>query len=481
MPRSHRGRTFSSGYDDDAYTRDDYADDGDSISTGYTNMTGRTGTSRTGVTTGPSGFVRLNKLVLFWTSAMTLTVLTILSYFTMALISLGAGGDDGDGDQRRRLYLEDRYLAGDDAAAGDDAYAGDDAAAAAGDDAYAGGDAGDDAAAGDDGAQNDDAYAGDDANAKQNWGEDNYEMGDDDQAYGVVDDAIATDDDAADGSRFGAFGSLDGFDFALSPQEAIYLILVFVAVVGLDYYGLEAIKELGNKAARFRVGAFAAFVLFLGNSTAAAALMLGISKNDSTVGGGIAGTSVNAVSVLFVLLSVLYIGFGLTLYMSERSPLVSTTRREPLLEESKRSTNDRLFMFWVALVIIVTLLLVSVFGIDRAAQNAANHQTHYKLNTCVVWSTAAWVIITVIGMLTLKARGYSTKLLTGTFYGCLVGFSVLSLVFTVYFVGAVSIYRKEESTQSHAAKNVGCSKRVAFSVFVSQHYIFLALPIFLIK
>ena len=258
MARSPRGRTFSSGYDDDDY------DDGGSISTEYSNMTGRTG-----VTTGPSGFVRLNRLVLFWTSAMTLTVLTILSYFTMAVISLAAAKD---GDERRRLYLEDRSLAGDDAYAygGDDAYAGDDAAAA-GDDAYAG----DDAAAGDDGAQNDDAYA------KQNWGEDNYEMGDDDQAYGVVDDVIAADDDAidaADGWSVGAFGGINGFVFALSPQEAIYLILVFVAVVGLDYYGLEAIKELGNKAARFRVGAFAAFVLFLGNSTAAAAFLLGISK-----------------------------------------------------------------------------------------------------------------------------------------------------------------------------------------------------------
>ena len=271
-----RGRTFSSGYDDDDY------DDGGSISTEYSNMTGRTG-----VTTGPSGFVRLNRLVLFWTSAMTLTVLTILSYFTMAVISLAAAkdGDDGyeyDGGERRRLhvYLEDRSLAGDDAYAygGDDAYAGDDAAAA-GDDAYAGDDAaagddayaGDDAAAGDDGAQNDDAYA------QQDWGEDNYEMGDDDQAYGVVDDAIAADDDA-DGWSVGALGGINGFVFALSPQEAIYLILVFVAVVGLDYYGLEAIKELGNKAARFRVGAFAAFVLFLGNSTAAAAFLLGISK-----------------------------------------------------------------------------------------------------------------------------------------------------------------------------------------------------------
>ena len=267
MARSPRGRTFSSGYDDDDY------DDGGSISTEYSNMTGRTG-----VTTGPSGFVRLNRLVLFWTSAMTLTVLTILSYFTMAVISLAAAKDDDDdyeydGDERRRrLYLEDRSLAGDDAYAygGDDAYAGDDAAAA-GDDAYAG----DDAAAGDDGAQNDDAYA------KQNWGEDNYEMGDDDQAYGVVDDVIAADDDAidaADGWSVGALGGINGFVFALSPQEAIYLILVFVAVVGLDYYGLEAIKELGNKAARFRVGAFAAFVLFLGNSTAAAAFLLGISK-----------------------------------------------------------------------------------------------------------------------------------------------------------------------------------------------------------
>ena len=260
MSRSPRGRTFSSGYDDDAYTREDY--DGDSVSTGYTNATGRTGTSRAGVTTGPGGFVRLNKLVLFWTSAMTLTVLTILSYFTMALISLGVG-IGGDDDEYRGRYL-----------AGDDAYAGDDAVAAAGDDAVA---AGDDAYAGDE-AQNDDAYAGDDGNGnvQQNWGEDNYEMGDDDKTYGIVDDAIATDD-YADG-RFGAFGGLDGFVFALSPQESIYLILVFVAVVGLDYYGLEALKELGNKAARFRVGAFAAFVLFLGNSSAAAAFVLGISK-----------------------------------------------------------------------------------------------------------------------------------------------------------------------------------------------------------
>lgn len=273
MSRSPRGRTFSSGYDDDAYTREDY--DGDSVSTGYTNATGRTGTSRAGVTTGPGGFVRLNKLVLFWTSAMTLTVLTILSYFTMALISVGVGSG-GDDDKNRRLLRHlygDRYLAGDDAVAGDDAYAGDDAAVAAGDDAVAG----DDADAAD--AGNDDAYAGEDGNgnAQQDWGEDNYEMGDDDKTYGVVDDAIATDD-YADGSRFGAFGGLDGFVFSLSPQESIYLILVFVAVVGLDYYGLEALKELGNKAARFRVGAFAAFVLFLGNSTAAAAFVLGISK-----------------------------------------------------------------------------------------------------------------------------------------------------------------------------------------------------------
>lgn len=413
MARSPRGRTFSTGYDDD-----------DSISTEYSNMTGRSG-----ITTGPSGFVRLNRLVLFWTSAMTLTVLTILSYFTMAVISLAAVRDsDGDYGERRRLYLEVRSLAGDDAYGGDDAYAGDDAAAA-GDDAYAG----DDAAAGDDGAQNDDAYA------KQNWGEDNYEMGDDDQAYGVVDDAIAADDDAidaADGWSFGTFGGINGFVFALSPQEAIYLILVFVAVVGLDYYGLEAIKELGNKAARFRVGAFAAFVLFLGNSTAAAAFLLGISKDGSSAGGGIAGAPVNAVSVLFVLLSVLYIGFGLTLYCSERSPLVSAARREPLLEESKRSANDRLFLFWVALVIIVAVLLLSVIGIQRTAQNAANHQTHFELITCVIWSAAAWAIITVIGVLTLKARGHSTKLLTGTFYGCLVGYSVLSLVFAVYFAGA---------------------------------------------
>ena len=97
-------------------------------------------------------------------------------------------------------------------------------------------------------------------------------------------------------------------------------------------------------------------------------------------------------------------------------------------------------MFWIALVVVVALLLGSVFAIDRSAQNAANHQSHYKLNTCVGWSTAAWVIITVIGMLTLKARGFSTKLLTGTFYGCLAGFAVLSVVFTVYFVGAVSNY-----------------------------------------
>ena len=173
------------------------------------------------------------------------------------------------GENRRLLrhLYGDRYLAGDDAVAGDDAYAGDDAAADAGDDAYAG-----------DEAQDEDAYAGDDGNgnAQQDWGEDNYEMGDDDKTYGIVDDAIATDD-YADG-RFGAFGGLDGFVFALSPQESIYLILVFVAVVGLDYYGLEALKELGNKAARFRVGAFAAFVLFLGNSSAAAAFVLGISK-----------------------------------------------------------------------------------------------------------------------------------------------------------------------------------------------------------
>ena len=288
MSRSPRGRTFSSGYDDDAYTREDY--DGDSVSTGYTNATGRTGTSRAGVTTGPGGFVRLNKLVLFWTSAMTLTVLTILSYFTMALISLGVGIGDDDGENRRLLrhLYWDRYLAGDDAVAGDDAYAGDDAAADAGDDAYAG-----------DEAQDEDADAGDDGNgnARQDWGEDNYEMGDDDKTYGIVDDAIATDD-YADG-RFGAFGGLDGFVFALSPQESIYLILVFVAVVGLDYYGLEALKELGNKAARFRVGAFAAFVLFLGNSTAAAAFVLGISKVCLLFGFGEVKIAVDALFLHF--------------------------------------------------------------------------------------------------------------------------------------------------------------------------------------
>ena len=168
-------------------------------------------------------------------------------------------------------------------------------------------------------------------------------------------------------------------------------------------------------------------------------------KDGSSAGGGIAGAPVNAVSVLFVLLSVLYIGFGLTLYCSERSPLVSAARREPLLEESKRSANDRLFLFWVALVIIVALLLLSVIGIQRAAQNAANHQTHFELITCVIWSAAAWAIITVIGVLTLKARGHSTKLLTGTFYGCMVGYSVLSLVFAVYFASAVSLFERLRS------------------------------------
>ena len=177
-------------------------------------------------------------------------------------------------------------------------------------------------------------------------------------------------------------------------------------------------------------------------------------KDGSSAGGGIAGAPVNAVSVLFVLLSVLYIGFGLTLYCSERSPLVSAARREPLLEESKRSANDRLFLFWVALVIIVAVLLLSVIGIQRTAQNAANHQTHFELITCVIWSAAAWAIITVIGVLTLKARGHSTKLLTGTFYGCLVGYSVLSLVFAVYFAGAVSLFERSKNQCNPAMVNI---------------------------
>lgn len=177
-------------------------------------------------------------------------------------------------------------------------------------------------------------------------------------------------------------------------------------------------------------------------------------KDGSSAGGGIAGAPVNAVSVLFVLLSVLYIGFGLTLYCSERSPLVSAARREPLLEESKRSANDRLFLFWVVLVIIVAVLLLSVIGIQREAQNAANHQTHFELITCVIWSAAAWAIITVIGVLTLKARGHSTKLLTGTFYGCLVGYSVLSLVFAVYFAGAVSLFERSKNQCNPAMVNI---------------------------
>ena len=192
-------------------------------------------------------------------------------------------------------------------------------------------------------------------------------------------------------------------------------------------------------------------------------------KDDTTVGGGIAGAPVNAVSVLFVLLSILYIGFGLTLYCSERSPLVSAARREPLLEESKRSANDRLFLFWVALVIIVALLLLSVVGIQRAAQNAANHQTHFELDTCVIWSAAAWTIITVIGVLTLKARGHSTKLLTGTFYGCLVGYSVLSLVFTVYFAGAVSLFERSKNQCNPARWSILLPKNSGDLVLISHH------------
>jgi len=182
---------------------------------------------------------------------------------------------------------------------------------------------------------------------------------------------------------------------------------------------------------------------------------------------------VNAVSVLFVLLSVLYIGFGLTLFFSERSPLISTTRREPLLEESKRSTNDRLFMFWVALVIIVAILLGSSFAINHTARNASNHQSHHKLNTCLLWSTTAWAIITLIGMMVLKARGYSTKLLTGTFYGCLAGFSVLSVVFAVYFVGAVSqliasiLFKKEENA---LCRRNGCDARSGAVISISHHF-----------
>jgi Ca2+/Na+ antiporter len=194
-------------------------------------------------------------------------------------------------------------------------------------------------------------------------------------------------------------------------------------------------------------------------------------KDDSTVGGGIAGDPVNAVSVLFVLLSILYIGFGLTLYCSERSPLVSAARREPLLEESKRSANDRLFLFWVALVIIVALLLLSVVGIQRAAQNAANHQTHFELVTCVIWSAAAWAIITVIGILTLKARGHSTKLLTGTFYGCLVGYSVLSLVFAVYFAGAVSLFEWSKNQCNPARWSILLPKTVAIWFFSFSLYL----------
>ena len=201
-------------------------------------------------------------------------------------------------------------------------------------------------------------------------------------------------------------------------------------------------------------------------------------KDDSTVGGGIAGAPVNAVSVLFVLLSILYIGFGLTLYCSERSPLVSAARREPLLEESKRSANDRLFLFWVALVIIVALLLLSVVGIQRTAQNAANHQTHFELDTCVIWSAAAWTIITVIGVLTLKARGHSTKLLTGTFYGCLVGYSVLSLVFTVYFAGAVSLFERSKNQCNPARWSIllVAQKQWRFGFNFSSYLFVVAVP-----
>jgi len=151
--------------------------------------------------------------------------------------------------------------------------------------------------------------------------------------------------------------------------------------------------------------------------------------------------------------------------------LVSAARREPLLEESKRSANDRLFLFWVALVIIVALLLLSVVGIQRAAQNAANHQTHFELVTCVIWSAAAWAIITVVGVLTLKARGHSTKLLTGTFYGCLVGYSVLSLVFAVYFAGAVSLFERSKKQCNPANDGQYCCQKQWQFGFLVSHFI----------
>ena len=259
--------------------------DGGSVESGYTNMSGATGvTGRTGVTTGPGGYVRVNKLVLFWTVAMTLTVLTILSYFTMAVISIGAWGEEDDENDNNS-----NEAAGDDNAGGDERRFrildnGDDAAAAADDDAAY---AGDDAYQGDDGAANDagdDAYqqGDDDAAAAQyddQWGADNYDIGDDDQAYGVVDDAIATDDEY--GFVWGR--GMDEFTFILNWQEIVYLVLIMITVIALDYYGLEALKELGNKAARFRIGAFAAFVLFLGNATAACAFLLGVTKVSNRI------------------------------------------------------------------------------------------------------------------------------------------------------------------------------------------------------
>mmetsp|Transcript_10982 Transcript_10982/g.22392 ORF Transcript_10982/g.22392 Transcript_10982/m.22392 type:complete len:494 (+) Transcript_10982:177-1658(+) len=428
---ARHGRTFSDG--------------GGSVDTGYTNMTGATGvtgTSRTGVTTGPGGFVRLNRLVLFWTVAMTLTVLTILSYFTMAIISIGSrsvgGGSEGDdyaedGDGDGDNYAEDgddyneerRYRILEDAADGDDA-------ANAYDDAYQG----DDGAGGDDQVQGDDDAAAA-AQYDDQWGADNYDIGDDDQAYGVVDDMIATDDDAfGSGGRFVWGGGMDDFSFVLNWQEVVYLLMIVVAVIGLDYYGLEALKEMGNKAARFRIGAFAAFVLFLGNVTAACAFLLGVIKDGTISGGGIEGTPINCVSVLFVVLSCLYLGFALVLYWSERTPLVSSTKREPLLEESRRSTTNNLFICWILLIVVVTSLLLCALCLDRAAQNAAEHQSHFKLNTALLWSAIAFLVICFVGTMALKARGYSTKLLTGTFFGGLAGYSALCLTFAIYFINA---------------------------------------------
>ena len=360
---------------------------------------------QTGVTTGRGDFVSLSTIVLYWTISMALSVLTILSYFTMVLLSLGSYQDAQGGERSLSSFLRSRRL-------GDD-YVADDYV----DDAVA---------ADDDYAQGDDAI--------------------DDDAYAQVDDAIANDDDSATWDEikdsFWAGNGGKEFSFQLSWQEMTYLVIVLVAIVGLDYYGLEALKELGNKAARFRVGGFASFILFLGQCTIAIAFCLGLTKSsDDMVGGGVYGSGINAVSMLFLLLSFFYIAFGLALFWYERSPLVSRVRREPILDQAKQTTPDRLFKFWLVLVVVAYALQSVAYTVFNDAKAQARHQSHGKLSHCMVWEVVAFTVVMILGMVTLKARGYSTKLMTGTFYGALVGLSLLCIVFGVFFISphAVSI------------------------------------------